>query len=62
MATIEFHGENRNMEISKETVQKLDMEKQLMGLNTKFMGLRRKRRKSLPNFETDWSLENKEKG
>ena len=56
MTAIEFHGENRNMEISKETLQKLDIDKQIMRLDIKLMGLRRRKgRKILPSFETDLS-------
>ena len=44
------------MKISKETVQNLDIDNQIMGLDIKLMGLRRRKGgKIIPSFETDWS-------
>lgn len=42
---------------------KLDIDKQIVGTDIGLMGLRREKgRKMLPDLETDWTLEEKEKG
>lgn len=42
---------------------KLDIDKPIVGTDIGLMGLRREKgRKMLPDLETDWTLEEKEKG